>query len=162
MPHFGTPFRGLRASFLYNRGSVRNIIFGLIAALTVWSCGSSSSSASLNSKEAVRKAVLAHLSSRQGLDLNMEAMDLDVGDVSFRTDEADATVSFRAKGSQTAAMTIKYGLVREGSGWKVKPKAATEGGANPHGAGALPLPPPTGSSGGAGLPSGHPPVPEKK
>lgn len=101
----------------------------------------------------MRKAVLAHLSSRQGLDLNMEAMDLDVGDVSFRTDEADATVSFRAKGSQTAAMTIKYGLVRDGSGWKVKPKAAAEGGgANPHG----------GGGGGMELPPGHAPVPEKK
>ena len=78
-------------------------------------------------------------------------MDLDVSDVSFRTGEADATVSFRAKGSQTAAMTIKYGLVREGSGWKVKPKAAAEGGgANPHGGGGMALPP------------GHAPVPEKK
>lgn len=133
---------------------MQKIIFSLITALTVWSCGSSSSSASLNSKEAVRKAVLAHLSSRQGLDLNMEAMDLDVGDVSFRTGEADATVSFRAKGSQTAAMTIKYSLVREGSGWKVKPKASAEGGANPHGGG--------GGGGGMELPPGHAPVPEKK
>ena len=133
---------------------MKKIIFSLITVLTVWSCGSSSSSGSLNSKEAVRKAVLAHLSSRQGLDLNMEAMDLDVGDVSFRTDEADATVSFRAKGSQTAAMTIKYSLVRDGRGWKVKPKAAAEGGgANPHGGGG---------GGGMELPPGHAPVPEKK
>ena len=117
----------------------------LAAALSLLSCGSSSSPANLQSKDAVRQAVLEHLSSRKGLDLNMGAMDLEVGDVSFRADEADATVSFRVKGSQTSAMTMKYLLVREGSQWKVKPKADGAPG-NPHGV-AAPVE----------LPPGHPP-----
>jgi len=132
---------------------VRNINFSLLFVLGILSC---SSSANLNSKDAVRKAVMDHLSQRKGLDLNMNAMELDIGDVAFRANDADATVSFRPKGSQTAAMTMTYSLVRDGSQWKVKPKAAGEGGANPHGTVAPPAP------AGAALPPGHPPVGQKK
>jgi len=121
------------------------------AACGILSCGSP---ANLNSKDAVRKAVTEHLSSRKGLDLDMNSMELDVGDVSFRADEAEATVAFRAKGSQTAAMTMKYTLVREGDKWKVKPRA--DGGANPHGtvSSASPATPE--------LPPGHPAVGDAK
>ncbi len=126
---------------------MRKIILSLLGALASLSC---SSQANLNSKDAVKKAVLDYLSTRKGLDLNMSAMELDVGDVSFRTNEADATVSFRPKGSQTSAMTMNYTLVRDGDRWKVKPRA--EGGANPHG---VPMP-------ATELPPGHPPAGEKK
>lgn len=128
---------------------MRNIILSLLACLAALSCGSQSN---LNTKDAIRKAVLEHLSARKGLDLNMEAMELDVGDVSFRANEADATVSFRTKGSQTSAMTMKYTLIRDGDHWKVKPRA--EGGANPHGMPAAP--PPT------EMPPGHPPTGAKQ
>ena len=95
---------------------VRNINLSLLFVLGILSC---SSSANLNSKDAVRKAVMDHLSQRKGLDLNMNAMELDIGDVAFRANDADATVSFRPKGSQTAAMTMTYSLMRDGSQWKV-------------------------------------------
>lgn len=121
-----------------------------VLAFVFLSCGSSTN---LNTKEAVRQAVIEHLSSRKGLDLDMSAMELDVGDVSFRANEAEATVSFRSKGSQTSAMTMKYSLVRDGDKWKVKPRTDA-GGANPHG-----VAPP---AGGAELPPGHPPLGEKK
>jgi hypothetical protein len=127
---------------------VRFFILVLIGFGGLQSCGSSTSSGGLNSKDAVRKAVLEHLSSRKGLDLNMEAMELDVGEMSFRANEADATVSFRPKGSQTSAMTMTYSLVREGSGWKVKPKAAGAPGSGAHGV-ALPE---------RAMPPGHPPA----
>ena len=142
-----------------------------LLVLTAARCGNSASS--LNSKEAIRKAVVEHLSTRKGLDLDMSAMDLEIGDVSFRTDEAEATVSFRPKGSQAAAMTMKYQLAREGSGWKVKPKANAahgagsgalpEGGAvNPHGAGSVELPAPLPGAGSGTMPPGHPPVAPKQ
>ena len=126
---------------------MRNINIVLISVFGLLSCGSQ---ANLNTKEGVRKAVVEHLSSRKGLDLDISAMELDVGDVSFRANEADATVAFRAKGSQTAAMTMKYLLVREGAQWKVKPKAdGAASGGNPHGASPQ-------------MPPGHPAVGEKK
>ena len=81
----------------------------------------------------------------------MSSMDLEVGDMSFKADEAEATVSFRPKGSQASPMTMKYSLVREGNGWKVKPKPAAAPGENPHGVMAPP-------QGGATMPPGHPPV----
>lgn len=128
---------------------MRKINLTLLAAFGILSC---SSSANLNSKDAVRQAVIEHLSARKGLDLDMNSMELDVGDVSFRANDAEATVSFRPKGSQTAAMTMKYSLIREGDKWKVKPRAPGEGG-NPHGTAAPPA---------AELPPGHPPMGGKK
>ncbi len=157
MPCSGTPFHGRKPWFLYNRNFVAKITFVLILALTsLSSCGGSSSS--LNTKEAVQKAVVEHLSSRKGLDLDMSSMELDIGEMSFRADDAEATVSFRPKGSQASAMTMKYSLVRDGAGWKVKPKApgAPGSGGNPHG-GAMPP-----ATEGATVPPGHPPVEGKK
>ena len=157
MPCSGTPSLGRKPWFLYNRNFVAKITFVLITALSLLSCGGSSSS--LNTKEAVQKAVVEHLSSRKGLDLDMSSMELDIGEMSFRAEDAEATVSFRPKGSQASAMTMKYSLVRDGAGWKVKPKApgAPGGGGNPHG---VAMPPP--ATEGAAVPPGHPPVEGKK
>lgn len=121
------------------------------------SCGGSSTSTQLSSKDAVRQAIVEHLSGRKGLDLDMGAMEVLVDDASFKADEAEATVSFRAKGSQTTAMTMKYNLVRDGAKWKVKPRAAGDAGSG-HGAGPLP-----GAEGGAtpALPPNHPPMPKQ-
>lgn len=83
----------------------------------------------------------------------MSAMELLVDDASFKADEAEATVSFRAKGSQTTAMTMKYNLVRDGAKWKVKPRAAGEAGAGAHGS--------SGAGAGAALPPNHPPMPKQ-
>jgi len=121
------------------------------------SCGGSSTSTQLSSKDAVRQAVVDHLSGRKGLDLDMSAMEVLVDDASFKADEAEATVSFRAKSSQTTAMTMKYDLVRDGAKWKVKLRTAGEAGAGAHGVGVMP-----GTEGGAGavLPPNHPPMPK--
>ena len=162
MQFFGTPSRWPRAWFLYNRIFVKQLTFIITllpAVAGLISCGGPSTN--LNTKDAVRAAVVEHLSARKGLDLDMGAMELDIGDVSFRANEAEASVSFRPKGTQASAMTMKYALVRDGNRWKVKPKAPESGGANPHGAIVQPQPG-TGPGGQAVMPPGHPPLGAKK
>jgi hypothetical protein len=100
----------------------------------------------VESKEAVLQAVLDHLAKRA--DLNLSSMQVDVVAVSFRQNEADATVAFRAKGSQGGpSMTMNYTLEKKAGHWVVKGR--TETGGTPHGA--------AGQTPG-GLPSGHPQV----
>jgi len=112
----------------------------------MWGC-----SHDIQTKEAVRQGVIDHLSSRKGLDLDLRSMDVDVSSVAFRANEADATVSFRARGSAAsgADMQMRYTLERSGNRWVVKGKADS-GGAH----GTAP-PPPAGAS---EMPPGHPPV----
>jgi hypothetical protein len=115
---------------------VRTAIIPLATLILLTAC-----SRRIDTTEAVRQGVLDYLATRSNL--NMSAMNVEVATVSFRKDEADATVSFTAKGSPGAkGMSIRYTLTRKGSKWVVKDKP--EGGVNPHGA-------PEGS-----LPSGHP------
>ena len=105
----------------------------------------------LDTKEAVRQAVIDHLSSRSNL--NVASMQIDVTSVSFRGAEADATVAFRPKDSGAGgSMTMSYKLEKKGNRWVVKGK--TETGGAPHGA----------MSGGAAgeMPAGHPPVTGKE
>ena len=106
----------------------------------------------LESKEAIRQAVIDHLATRSNL--NVASMQVEVTSVSFREDGADATVSFRAKGADAAAgMTMNYALEKKGNRWVVKSRRET--GATPHGSmeDAMPEGMPSGE-----LPAGHPPV----
>ena len=122
-------------------------------------------SSKANSDDAVRKALIAHLSTRPGLD--MSKMDLEVNKVTIDGDKASADVTFKVKGgasNQTMGMT--YQLVRADGAWKVQGTPVGHGaeggaggaGASPHGGGA----PPMGGDGGgekAGSSSGfHPQV----
>jgi hypothetical protein len=121
--------------------------FCLAAVLLLLGCGKN-----IQSQEAVRQAVIDHLSGRPGLDV--ASMQVDVTSVVFRDDEADATVSFRPKGSTApgSGMQMNYTLERKGNHWVVKSRS--DAGGSPHGAGAMP------GAGGGGLPPGHPPVGE--
>ena len=102
-----------------------------------------------NDKEAVRQGVLDYLAKRANL--NLTSMEVDIAAVAFRQNEADATVSFRPKGSDPAAgMSMKYTLTRQGNRWVVKGRA--DAGASPHGAGMMP----------GGMPPGHPPNETRK
>ena len=99
------------------------------------------------SKEAVRQAVLDYLAKRSSI--NVGSMQVDVVSVSFRENEADATVSFRPKGTDASAqgMNMSYTLTRQGNGWVVKGRS--DSGGEAHGtAGQMP----------EGMPSGHPPL----
>jgi len=121
-------------------------------------CGDSAS----QDKDAIRQGVIEHLSDKTGLDL--KSMDVEVSSVTFDGDVADATVSFKPKGSDApeAAMQMKYKLERKGSHWVVTGKSGATG--VPHGGGMGAPPaggarnphqaaPPSGE-----MPSGHPPV----
>ncbi len=99
-----------------------------------------------DSKEAVQQSLMQYWSTRR--DLAMDKMDVEVSQVIFSGDAAEAEVSFRAKGSQGPAMRMRYTLRRSGNGWKVD-KGRSSGVATPAG---------TGDAGE--LPSGHPPVSE--
>ena len=117
----------------------------------------------IQDKEAVKQGVLNYLSKRGDL----VAMDVAVADVSFRDNEANATVHFQAKGnnSPSAGMTMGYVLERKGNQWEVKGRAGAGAshGMPTSGAGET-LPPghPTVSPSEGGptpsMPPGHPPV----
>ena len=104
----------------------------------------------IDTTEAVRQGVLDYLTTRSNL--NVSAMNVEVTTVSFRKDEADATVSFTAKGTAGKGMSMRYTLERKGSKWVVKDKA--ESGGNPHGGDAPegPLPPGHPATGSAAPP----------
>jgi hypothetical protein len=103
----------------------------------------------IQNKEAVKQAVLEHLSKRS--DLQVGQMDIDVTNVAFRENEADATISFKPKGVEGGGMEMTYALERKGNIWTVKPKAASSG--MGHGM----VSPEPGPAPGA-MPPGHPPA----
>ncbi len=97
-------------------------------------------SRNIDNQEAVRQAVLDYLAKRS---FNVSSMQVDVVSVSFRQNEADATVSFRPKDAQSgqtgAGMTMNYTLTKQGNAWVVKgrtgaqtPEHATESGTTPN------------------------------
>jgi hypothetical protein len=118
----------------------------LAAGLLLAGCGRN-----IQTEAAVRQGVVDYLSGRP--DLNLSQMQVDVTAVSFRQDEADATVSFRPRGAAAASgMQMRYTLERKGGRWVVKGK-----GAGPH-ASASPSDAPSSPAPGQGgqLPPGHP------
>jgi len=104
----------------------------------------------IQTKEAVRQAVIDHISGRKGLDLDLSRMVVDIASVNFRENEAEATVSFQPKEGGGGGMSMKYTLERQGNQWRVKGKA--DAGGTPHGQTTPPA--------GGELPAGHPPLGE--
>ncbi len=112
--------------------------------------------------EAIRQAVVDHLTKNTGLDVN--SMKIDVTSVQYRGNEADATVSFQPKNMPGGGMSIKYTLESKGNKWLVKKKAGSGmGGAHPGaempGGAAGQMPPghpSTGDQPSGALPPGHP------
>ena len=120
----------------------------------------------IQSTEAVRQGVLAYLSKRSDL----LSMDVSIANVTYRQDEATATVHLQAKGSNSpgSGMDIRYLLERKGNEWVVKGRASGDN----HGANAQPntqpsMPSPHGTPDSIGampqtLPPGHPAIPSDK
>ena len=115
----------------------------LVCALALTGCGRN-----IQNKEAVKEGVMAHLKTRSDIDLTH--MDVEVGNVSFRKGEADATVIFKVKGSTdaTSSMAIVYTLEEKGGSWAVKGRRSGAEG-DPHGPSKAPA---------QGMPPGHPPT----
>lgn len=122
----------------------------IVVSLKYWICAlllvlSSACNKAAQTKEAVQQGLFEHLQNRTGLDV--KSMDINVSAVSFRENEADATVTFHPKGSTDAAsaMQMKYVMEQKDGKWVVKGKS----GMSQHG-GQAPL---------QALPPGHPPTP---
>ncbi len=131
----------------YNR-VVRFAPVGFVALLLLAGC-----SKNIDTMDAVKQGVVKGIPK----DINLGAMDVNVVSVSFRGKEADAVVSFAAKGGPPM-MTMNYTMERSGDEWKIKKRAASD--IQKHAApadAAQPMPEaPTGSTGGMNLPPGHP------
>lgn len=104
----------------------------------------------------MQKALVDYLAGRSGI--SVESMDIEVTSVTFRGTEADAQVTFKAKGSTDASnlMQMKYVLEQKDGKWTVKGRS----GMSEHGGGAGA---PGGAPGGApqgmpAMPPGHPPT----
>jgi hypothetical protein len=151
----------------------------MLAAAMLAGCGSRG----IQNEAAVRQGVIDYLS--HVANMKVEAMQVDVTSVSFREDEADATVSIRPKGASGDAIPMRYTLERQGDKWVVKGKGRAGAGQSPHGqmpagmpgaphgqmpagmpgAGHGKMPPgmpgsapAAGAPGGSALPPGHPPI----
>jgi hypothetical protein len=120
---------------MYNR-SVRGITL-VLCCLWILGC-----SKNIETKEAVRDAVMKRLSSVSGL--NVAGMDVEIANLSFQGKQAETDVVFKAKGSAEAMLKMKYKLEREGDVWVVKSSSGGMGG---------------GAAAPTGLPPGHPPAP---
>lgn len=115
--------------------------------LTVSLLGLLACAKNIQTNDAVKKGVVEHLSKNSSLSL--ASMDVEVQSVTFRENEADATISFKPKnvpGDQ--GMSMRYTLERKGNEWVVKSKADS-------GAGHATMPPKTE---GMEMPPGHPPT----
>jgi hypothetical protein len=153
----------------------RRLLFLICAALAVASCKRAP-----ENKDAVRQAVIDHLSKNAALEINQ--LDVDVTDVQFKGNEATTQVSIKPKTAPDQGMTMSYVLDRKGDQWHVRPRSATghgamgggamgggamgggemgaapaDGGQNPSGQ-MPPGHPPTNTPQGGDLPPGHPPV----
>jgi hypothetical protein len=71
-------------------------------------------------------------------------MTVEVGDVAFRGDTAEAQVKFRSKQAPNMVVGVQYTLRRSGNGWKVESTSTVSmPGTTPHGDTAGPTPPPS-------------------
>jgi hypothetical protein len=119
----------------------------LWAAILVMGAGAACKRAGTCTEEAARQGVIDYLTKRANL--NVSGMNIAVASLACRENDADAVVSFTAKGANPGApMSRKYELERQGDHWVVK--ASANAGSSPHG-GATP-------AAGEALPPGHPPV----
>lgn len=115
----------------------RSLLFALCAALLAGTaCSRLRQAPRLETKEAVKAAIDAHLAKRRGT-IALDQMNVEVRDVKFQGDRAEADVLFSSK-TGTASMTMHYALRREGDHWVVERSA----------------------SGDMGMPPGHPPTTE--
>lgn len=129
------------------------------------------SSHNIDTVDAVKQGVISDIAKN----INVAAMDVNVVSVSFRDKEADAVVSFSAKGMPASqGLTMSYTMERKGNEWHIKSRAQSDlqkhaAQAQPGGqgadAGSSQLPPghPATGSGDSGsqgtqLPPGHPPM----
>jgi len=95
----------------------------------------------VHSKAAVQEAIEEHLKQRSNV--VFQNMTMELGDVAFSGDTAEAQVKFRSKQAPDLAVGVQYKLRRSGNGWKVESTSSTSmSGTTPHGGAAGPMPSP--------------------
>ena len=101
----------------------------------------------LQSKEALQAGIERYLQKQSKIALSN--MTMEIQDVKFQGDRAEAQVKFRSKQAPDLAVGVHYVLRRAGDEWEVQSSSAAGGmGGNPH-AGAVgqaSAPPPSGSA----------------
>ena len=127
-----------------------------LAITAILSCVLTGCNRAGESKEAIRESVINYVSGK----VNVGSMDVDVTSIAFKGKEADATVTFRAKGADASSgLQMRYTLEQKSGKWVVKDKA--QAGGSPHGAvnpGGEQASPHGGASAAGELPPGHPPL----
>ena len=100
-------------------------------------------SKSVQSNAAIQAAIERHLQKQQNIAFNN--MTLELQNVKYAGDKADADVKFRSKQAPDLAVSVHYTLQRSGDSWEVVSSSSTRGmGGSPHGGavGAMPAPSP--------------------
>jgi len=120
---------------------MRVLVMGLV--VVVWAGFAACNRLSgVHSKAAVQEAIEEHL--KQQRNVVFQNMTVEVGDVAFREDTAEAQVKFRSKQAPNMAVGVQYTLRRSGNGWKVESTSTTSmPGTTPHGDTAGPTPSPS-------------------
>jgi hypothetical protein len=96
----------------------------------------------VNSKAAVQEAIEEHL--KQQPNVVLQNMTVEVGDVAFSGDTAEAQVKFRSKQAPDMVVGVQYKLRRSGNGWRVESTSTVSmPGMTPHGNTAGPIPSPS-------------------
>jgi hypothetical protein len=90
-------------------------------------------SGGVQSKAAIQEAIERHLQKQSNVLLNN--MSVEVQDVSYVGDRANADVNFRSKQSPDLVVARKYVLRRVGGEWQVESSSSPGGMGNPHGGG---------------------------
>ena len=93
--------------------------FCIAGLMVVFGCGAS------QSKSAVRAAIEAYL--RQRPNLVLSNMTLDVQEVKFHGDTAEAEVKFESKESPDLAVKVHYVLQKSGDHWVVRSSSPASG-----------------------------------
>jgi uncharacterized protein YhdP len=90
----------------------------------------------------VQEAIEEHL--KQQPNVVFQNMTVEMGDVTFNGDTAEAQVKLRSKQVPSLAVGMLYRLRRTGNGWQVQSTStATMPGTTPHGNTAAPTPAPS-------------------
>lgn len=109
---------------------MRTVIIGLatLAAIGSVACGRFG-----DQKKAVQTAIEEHL--KQRTNMMFQNMTLEVQDIKFDGDTADAQAILRSKQSPNISVGVRYILRKSGGRWQVESSAPTSGmGTSPHGA----------------------------
>jgi len=100
--------------------------------------GGCSKSGKVPSKAAVQEGIERYL--RKQSNVLLDNMTVEVKNVQFDGDRANADVSFRSKQSPDLVMGRRYALHRVNGEWQVESSTSPDGMGGPHGGAAMPQP----------------------